>query len=197
MCSLCDLFLLYFLVIFALLSRISPVRYFSAGRFAPLPGADGEADRRRFPARRRAEAVCRERRRRNPQEERKTGVTSGRWSGWRLAAIVEAKHSAGKHPEGVTFCPVMPNTVFPGRRAEDHIMLNIPHGRNAPEDIKYNVPSASRPIQLLLCKPLLPIAHAGITSARRRTLAPPSWSNRSGMINHKHGTPAPHGCTSD
>ncbi|MCS3072467.1 hypothetical protein NXV82_12890 [Bacteroides thetaiotaomicron] len=90
MCSLCDLFLLYFLVIFARLSRISPVRYFSAGRFAPLPGADGEADRRRFPARRRAEAVCRERRRRNPQEERKTGVTSGRWSGWRLAAIVEA-----------------------------------------------------------------------------------------------------------
>ncbi|WP_162303129.1 hypothetical protein [Bacteroides thetaiotaomicron] len=77
MCSLCDLFLLYFLVIFARLSRISPVRYFSAGRFAPLPGADGEADRRRFPARRRAEAVCRERRRRNPQEERKTGVTSG------------------------------------------------------------------------------------------------------------------------
>ena len=90
MCSLCDLFLLYFLVIFARLSRISPVRYFSAGRFAPLPGADGEADRRRFPARRRAEAVCRERRRRNPQEERKTGVISGRWSGWRLAAIVEA-----------------------------------------------------------------------------------------------------------
>lgn len=88
MCSLCDLFLLYFLVIFARLSRISPVRYFSAGRFAPLPGADGEADRRRFPARRRAEAVCRERRRRNPQEERKTGVISGRWSGWRLAAIV-------------------------------------------------------------------------------------------------------------
>lgn len=37
MCSLCDLFLLYFLVIFARLSRISPVRYFSAGRFAPLP----------------------------------------------------------------------------------------------------------------------------------------------------------------
>ena len=187
MCSLCDLFLLYFLVIFARLSRISPVRYFSAGRFAPLPGADGEADRRRFPARRRAEAVCRERRRRNPQEERKTGVISG----WRR------KHSAGKHPEGVTFCPVMPNTVLPGRRAEGHIMLNIPHGRNAPEDIKYNVPSASRPIQLFLCKPLLPIAHAGITSARRRTLAPPSWSNRPGMINHKHGNPAPHGCTSD
>ncbi|MBX9048889.1 hypothetical protein HCH04_11195 [Bacteroides thetaiotaomicron] len=41
----------------------------------------------------------------------------------------------------------MPNTVLPGRRAEGHIMLNIPHGRNAPEDIKYNVPSAS-PISL-------------------------------------------------
>jgi len=46
--ALCDLFLLYFLVIFALLSRISPVRYFSAGRFAPLSGADGEADRRKL-----------------------------------------------------------------------------------------------------------------------------------------------------
>ena len=83
-------FLLFYFVTFEQLSRISFVRYFSAGRFAPLPGADGEADRRRFPARRRAEAVCRERRRRNPQEERKTGVISGRWSGWRLAAIVEA-----------------------------------------------------------------------------------------------------------
>ena len=51
-------------------------RYLSAGRHAPLRGADGKADRRKVPAiiRRGAQA----------------GVTEGRWSGWRLAAIVEA-----------------------------------------------------------------------------------------------------------
>ncbi|WP_229087720.1 hypothetical protein [Bacteroides congonensis] len=35
---------------FEQLSRISSVCNFSAGRFAPLHGADGEADRREFPA---------------------------------------------------------------------------------------------------------------------------------------------------
>ena len=68
-------------------------------------------------------------------------------------------------------------------------MLNIPHGRNAPEDIKYNVPSASRPIQLFLCKPLLPIAHAGITTARARRTAKGADFRRTNAFAINTGTP--------
>ena len=42
-------FLLFYFVTFEQLSRISFVRYFSAGRSVPLHGADGEAERRKPP----------------------------------------------------------------------------------------------------------------------------------------------------
>ena len=46
-------FLLFYFVTFARLSRICYL-HSSAGRFAPLHGADGEADRREFPMFRKA-----------------------------------------------------------------------------------------------------------------------------------------------
>ena len=91
---------------FARLSRICYL-HFSAGRFAPLHGADGEADRRESPI------FCKDcpqgansqpgtppgatrRKHKHPQQVRKphgsgvAEVTKGRWSGWRLAATVVA-----------------------------------------------------------------------------------------------------------
>ena len=49
-------------VTFEQLSQISSVCDFSAGRFAPLHGADGEADRREFPMFRKVQTVSRARR---------------------------------------------------------------------------------------------------------------------------------------
>ncbi|WP_390600808.1 hypothetical protein [Bacteroides sp. f07] len=50
---------------FARLSRICYL-HFSAGRFAPLRGADGEADRREFPMFCKAQTVSRARRQAQP-----------------------------------------------------------------------------------------------------------------------------------
>ena len=83
---------------FEQLSRISSVRYFSAGRFAPLRGADGEADRRKSPLFSKGcpqDAISQSgtppgatrRKHKHPQQVRKphglgqAEVTTGRWSG--------------------------------------------------------------------------------------------------------------------
>lgn len=50
----------FYFVILGQLSRLSSVCDLSAGRFAPLHGAGGEADRREFPGFRRVRTVSRD-----------------------------------------------------------------------------------------------------------------------------------------
>ncbi|MBT9927150.1 hypothetical protein GPL29_18540 [Bacteroides caccae] len=64
------------------MSRISSVCNSSAGRFAPLHGADGEADRREFPMFRKAQTVSRARRQAQPAGSTSTRDRSENHRDW-------------------------------------------------------------------------------------------------------------------